>query len=402
MSCVKEAERAEDVRSLFGAPAIQVPRIHLMVLIKGCDTASPVLLLCRKPKYTTVPYTLQSSAGDSCWTDRPLIGADLAAPMSIDRSVIAHLLGNTGVTGLHDPLGPRERAHAWACRFSWLLLRSPYRRQVPPALFGEQFWRKHTHFQCPSRLRSPARLLHGPTNEISRPAQCNAFWPALSPDQVPRAGYFEELHTMNRPSLSEASNVGELNLPSNKPTVTTQLDPSHASRHWSSQAASLEPGIELLMMDSQATMHMDKSCWPGIDGLSLDRLIEQTTVAGGSGNSHLQSWDTSWRSLSTEACVTASGSQKQPTDVASTLALQERQYVCWLHGCNGRTFTNFSNYRRHCKERSDEYAKPVCPRCGREFLRETARDSHYQQRRCRFIDVDGNGVHISTPMNQKR
>jgi hypothetical protein len=32
--------------------------------------------------------------------------------------------------------------------------------------------------------------------------------------------------------------------------------------------------------------------------------------------------------------------------------LPSMQYACWQHGCNGRTFTTLSNYRRHCRERS--------------------------------------------------
>jgi hypothetical protein len=74
------------------------------------------------------------------------------------------------------------------------------------------------------------------------------------------------------------------------------------------------------------------------------------------------------------------------------------QYACWQHGCNGRTFTTLSNYRRHCKERSFRYARPQCPRCGQQFSREAARDTHYNQQRCRMASIDANGNILWTLM----
>lgn len=94
----------------------------------------------------------------------------------------------------------------------------------------------------------------------------------------------------------------------------------------------------------------------------------------------------------------------QMGDILSSAACEDmsmfnnRQFYCWLHGCNGRAFTNISNYRRHCRERSHDHTKPTCPRCGKQFLREAARDSHFYNRRCKVLGVDANGVVRWAPM----
>ncbi|CAK1362614.1 uncharacterized protein RHO25_007130 [Cercospora beticola] len=79
-------------------------------------------------------------------------------------------------------------------------------------------------------------------------------------------------------------------------------------------------------------------------------------------------------------------------DLLVPMDMSPSYYFCWQHGCNGRAFTNLSNYRRHCKEKSESYRKPVCPRCGRQFVREAARDSHYGQKRCKVVAIDANGA----------
>ncbi|CAK1366484.1 unnamed protein product [Cercospora beticola] len=79
---------------------------------------------------------------------------------------------------------------------------------------------------------------------------------------------------------------------------------------------------------------------------------------------------------------------------------QEQVYFCWQHGCQGRPFTNLSNYKRHCREQDQAYAKPACPRCGKSFLREKVRDDHYLQRRCRVVSIDANGVPLLIPLDQ--
>lgn len=72
---------------------------------------------------------------------------------------------------------------------------------------------------------------------------------------------------------------------------------------------------------------------------------------------------------------------------------------CWLHGCAGRSFTNKSNYLRHCREKASRYAKPKCPRCGQEFLREKGRDVHVQERRCKIMTMDANGIATRVPLD---
>ena len=79
--------------------------------------------------------------------------------------------------------------------------------------------------------------------------------------------------------------------------------------------------------------------------------------------------------------------------------INKSQVRCWQHGCNGRTFSSLSNYRRHCREKRLNRL-PTCSRCGRGFSRTGARNSHYQQRRCKVVVLDGSGVPSWVPMEE--
>ncbi|KAL2135657.1 hypothetical protein VTI74DRAFT_7467 [Chaetomium olivicolor] len=56
---------------------------------------------------------------------------------------------------------------------------------------------------------------------------------------------------------------------------------------------------------------------------------------------------------------------------------------CWEHGCNGRQFSTFSNLLRHQREKSGQATKAVCPNCGAEFTRTTARNGHLLHDKCK-------------------
>ena len=56
---------------------------------------------------------------------------------------------------------------------------------------------------------------------------------------------------------------------------------------------------------------------------------------------------------------------------------------CFEHGCNGREFSTFSNLLRHQRERSGNATKSVCPHCGTEFTRTTARNGHLTSGKCK-------------------
>jgi len=71
---------------------------------------------------------------------------------------------------------------------------------------------------------------------------------------------------------------------------------------------------------------------------------------------------------------------------------------CWQHGCDGRTFSSLSNYRRHCKEKNQHQSKAVCYRCGRSFSRTAGRDLHYSERRCLVTLLDANGIPFRTKL----
>jgi hypothetical protein len=71
---------------------------------------------------------------------------------------------------------------------------------------------------------------------------------------------------------------------------------------------------------------------------------------------------------------------------------------CWLHGCNGRSFTHRSNYRRHCREKSKQQVGFSCLLCSKRFTRKASWKTHFDQQRCKFIDYDANGI----PSERKR
>jgi hypothetical protein len=56
---------------------------------------------------------------------------------------------------------------------------------------------------------------------------------------------------------------------------------------------------------------------------------------------------------------------------------------CWDHGCNGRQFSTFSNLLRHQREKSGSAVKAMCPHCGTEFTRTTARNGHMSGGKCK-------------------
>jgi hypothetical protein len=58
---------------------------------------------------------------------------------------------------------------------------------------------------------------------------------------------------------------------------------------------------------------------------------------------------------------------------------------CWDHGCNGRQFSTFSNLLRHQREKSGSAMKAVCPYCGTEFTRTTARNGHMYGGKCKNV-----------------
>ncbi|KAF2721776.1 hypothetical protein K431DRAFT_284467 [Polychaeton citri CBS 116435] len=68
----------------------------------------------------------------------------------------------------------------------------------------------------------------------------------------------------------------------------------------------------------------------------------------------------------------------------------KKVFQCWDHGCDGRTFSTLSNYRRHCREQSVSNAELVpCPTCGKRFTRATARDLHLRRQRCgHFVETN--------------
>lgn len=62
---------------------------------------------------------------------------------------------------------------------------------------------------------------------------------------------------------------------------------------------------------------------------------------------------------------------------------QKATFQCWDHGCDGRSFSSLSNYRRHCRERSTTTETVFhCPHCSQTFTRASGRNMHVERGRC--------------------
>ncbi len=72
-----------------------------------------------------------------------------------------------------------------------------------------------------------------------------------------------------------------------------------------------------------------------------------------------------------------------PSNMEPMVIETPKKPQCWDHGCNGRQFSTFSNLLRHQREKSGTSSKSVCPRCGAEFTRKTARDGHLAHDKCK-------------------
>ncbi|PHH83803.1 hypothetical protein CDD83_2925 [Cordyceps sp. RAO-2017] len=82
--------------------------------------------------------------------------------------------------------------------------------------------------------------------------------------------------------------------------------------------------------------------------------------------------------------VAASGSAGGQEGGSHVRVVQSRPKPrCWEHGCNGRQFSTFSNLLRHQREKSGQAAKAMCPNCGAEFTRTTARNGHLLHDKCK-------------------
>lgn len=75
---------------------------------------------------------------------------------------------------------------------------------------------------------------------------------------------------------------------------------------------------------------------------------------------------------------------------------------CFDHGCNGRQFSTFSNLLRHQREKSGSAMKAICPHCGTEFTRTTARNGHLWGGKCKGRDGnDDDGAGDDGPKDEK-
>jgi hypothetical protein len=132
----------------------------------------------------------------------------------------------------------------------------------------------------------------------------------------------------------------------------------------------------------------------------------QDAVQGGHSMYHLLSENTgednvaSGRSQVLQSYTSMDSNNRYSQNVAPTREVTTTTNVirCWLHHCDGRSFTHLGNYRRHCREKSGLQMGVSCSLCGKHFTRRAAWKIHTNQQKCKFIDYDANGI----PFERKR
>jgi len=85
--------------------------------------------------------------------------------------------------------------------------------------------------------------------------------------------------------------------------------------------------------------------------------------------------------------VSSSGEETNTTgrmtgSYPGSLPSQEKQRMCFDHGCNGRKFSSISNLRRHQRERAGRTPLSFCCWCGAAFYRRWTRDQHVMRISC--------------------
>ncbi|QBZ56803.1 hypothetical protein PoMZ_01719 [Pyricularia oryzae] len=74
----------------------------------------------------------------------------------------------------------------------------------------------------------------------------------------------------------------------------------------------------------------------------------------------------------------------QQQDTAHNVQMVSRpKSQCWEHGCNGRSFSTFSNLLKHQRKKLGQATKATCLDCGTEFTRTTARNFHQKNGKCK-------------------
>lgn len=105
----------------------------------------------------------------------------------------------------------------------------------------------------------------------------------------------------------------------------------------------------------------------------------------------LEAFDASLLDLPPSTCSYQPFEQQMLFPNPNTANYQSSDLQCWEHGCNGRLFSNKSNFKRHCKEQSRRRPAHHCPYCNAYFSRTSARDLHMLKRSCARIRRYSNG-----------
>ena len=118
---------------------------------------------------------------------------------------------------------------------------------------------------------------------------------------------------------------------------------------------------------------------PNLHSVGFDErspsMKKSTSRTSSPGYTYSPSESSTYGHLATQSLVGSVDSSRGSTP--------RRKPQCWEHGCNGREFSTFSNLLRHQRERNGTANKSVCPHCGIEFTRTTARNGHLAGGKCK-------------------
>ncbi|OJD22470.1 hypothetical protein ACJ73_06180 [Blastomyces percursus] len=176
-------------------------------------------------------------------------------------------------------------------------------------------------------------------------------------------------------SIQQASHISSVS--QSHPSIASDFISSEGQSHATSTSNGQQPETSQI-----SSLEMMKELQ------SLRHQLRQLQVAGEESSQSVSS--SSDLSLSG---IGGSGTGNEPgsNHYSSASTQQQRQvahsesnpFRCWEPCCNGRQFSNKSNFIRHQRERRGELPKLRCSFCDATFSRSSARNAHEASRRCR-------------------
>lgn len=127
--------------------------------------------------------------------------------------------------------------------------------------------------------------------------------------------------------------------------------------------------------------------------LNNDDLLGDWTYgisSSGTSNLRCQQWNILDDPGLVQAFIDSIGTMEETNETYASLTTQNLSMqlppepICYEHGCNGRRFSSFENYRRHMREKQPDKAV-TCIFCNTTFTRRSNLMQHLSRMRCRAL-----------------